>query len=289
MLPRVPRPVSSFSGFSCDGDEKRAVGVAVKVQEEEKPRKFAGFKPATKLTEEWQPPKEIDVFQFIIQSPHYGSIRLHAPELLNFFKSSRPLCEQWFQKHFETFRLDRKKVTIFLCIKDIKPCLDYWSSSPQQHHRQCQGKCGHFHVCKQFLFDVTHSAISCKQEHDFTSSQHNIDLVEKFSLKPLSTQQMKHLLVNAIPSVCKDYMEGNCSKAECEDVHICGDFVNNECVKLQGLCRFQHNQALSDTYANYVMNSYHIPDASTLKRSLIYFKKEEKKQNQFISQRKFPL
>ena len=222
----------------------------------------------------WTPPQEIDVCEFILKSPHNGSIDLngHTEFLKKFFKSQKSICLEWLKDNTEIFRFDRSETKIFLCVKDIKPCLDYWSFSSQHHHHQCQGKCDQFHVCKQFLFDVTHSAISCKQEHDFTSSQHNRDLVEKFSLKPLSTQQMKHLLVNTMPSVCKNYMQGKCSKTECEDVHICGDFVNNECVKSQGLCRFQHNQALSDYYANHVTNSYHISDASTLKRSLVYFK-----------------
>ena len=253
--------------------------------EEEKPRKFAGFKTKVKLVDEWQPPKEIDVFQLIIE--YFGSSSyLYDPHILTLFKNDRDLCKDWFQKHLDTFRISRniQQPIVYVCVKDIKACLDYWSPSPKQ---QCQGKCDHFHICKQFLCDVTHSAISCKQDHDFTTSQHNNSLLEKFS--PLSTKHMKCLLRNSMPSVCTRYMVKGCSgnAAMCDDVHICGDFVNNQCVKLDGLCPFQHEQALSDTNAQQIMDSFHIHDSMTLKRSLVYFKKEETKKNQFVSKRKF--
>lgn len=279
MKPRVPRPASSFPS-ACD--EKRDVGAPSKIIKNEKSRRFTGFKTTTKVNDEWQPPKEIDVFQLIMEN--FGSTDLNLPDIMKLFKNNDTLCKDWFQKHCGTFRINRSETMIFVCVKDIKPCHEYWSSLPEQ---QCQGKCDHFHVCKQFLFGVTHSAISCKQDHDFTTSQHNRNLLEKFSLQPLSTKQMTRLLVNAMPSVCTSYMTGKCNKTICEDIHICGDFVNNQCVKLKGLCRFQHEQALSDTNAQNVMNSFHIPDSMTLKRSLVYFKKEETKKNQFVSQRKF--
>ena len=231
----------------------------------------------------WTPPEEVEVCEFILKPPYDGSIAIIGKSeiLERFFKGQSALCLEWMEENQEIFRLSRNKEKVYVCVKDIKACLDYWSSLPSQ---QCQGKCGHFHVCKQFLCDVTHSAISCKQDHDFTTSQHNNSLLEKFSLKPLSTKHMKYLLRNSMPSVCTRYMVKGCSgnAAMCEDVHICGDFVNNQCVKLDGLCPFQHEQALSDTNAQQIMDSFHIQDSITLKRSLVYFKNgtEDKKQQQ---------
>ena len=233
----------------------------------------------------WSPPEEMQVCEFIIQSPYNSSVDLTAKignEFLEkFFKRQKSICLEWLEDKLEIFRLSPNKSKIFLCVKDIKPCLDYWSNSlqkPKQGKRQgCQGQCGHFHVCKQFLFDVTHSAFSCKQEHDFTSSLHNKSLVEKFSLTPLSTEQVKQLLFNSIPKVCTDYIQGECKEldSECQDLHICGDYVGGTCnepfERNDKTCNLMHYEAICK-FGYLFMESFHIPDIDQLKRNLVYFK-----------------
>ena len=53
-------------------------------------------------------------------------------------------------------------------------------------------------------------------------------------------------------------------------------------------CSFRHGEALPN-HADEIMKSFHISDASLLKKSLVYFKpkSDEKKKQEFLQQRKF--
>ena len=232
---------------------------------------FTGFSSFVKLESGWEPPSEMDVFTFIIQSPYFGQIPRDSPQLVEaFFKDHENECLKWFKEHSTSFRLNRSQKEVFLCVKDIKPCVNYWSSAG------CPGDCGLFHICKESLFDskIDHSEISCVKYHDF-SDTHNKGIIGKFSLEPLNTRHLKCLLKNTLPKVCEEYLNNQCTDLQqCENIHICGDFVNEKCKKLSALCSFRHEEALSDNHAEEIMKLYHISDTSLLLKSLVYFKQK---------------
>ncbi|XP_066933775.1 uncharacterized protein [Clytia hemisphaerica] len=273
------------SGEEFDSESETCQGVP-----DLKPKKtkgFTGFDSSAKLESGWEAPSEMDVFTFIIQYPYYGQIPLGSIQLMEaFFKGHEDECLKWFKDHSTTFRLDRSRNVVFLCVKNIRSCLDYWSESG------CiLGDCGSFHICKESLFDskTEHSAISCGKHHDF-SSAHNKGIIGKFSLEPLKTRQLKCLLKNTLPSVCEEYLENRCTDLQqCENIHICGDFVNGECRKHSALCSFRHEEALTDNHADEIMKLFHISDTLLLKKSLVYFKpkSEEKKKQEFLQQPTF--
>uniref|UniRef100_A0A7M5XJZ3 Uncharacterized protein n=2 Tax=Clytia hemisphaerica TaxID=252671 RepID=A0A7M5XJZ3_9CNID len=244
---------------------------------------FTGFDTTTKLTQEWEPPSELDVFKYIIQCRN-AHVKIKKNTICaHFFQSKLLLCLNWLKNHPDTFRLTRNKKEVFLCVKDIKLCVNYWSNAG------CLGDCGLFHICKESLFDISHSAISCGKHHDF-SSAHNKGIIGKFSLEPLNAPQLKCLLKNTLPSVCEEYLKNRCTDLQqCENIHICGDFVNGECRKHSALCSFRHEEALSDNHADEIMKLFHISDTSLLKKSLVYFKpkSEEKKKQEFLQQPTF--
>jgi len=180
----------------------------------------------------------------------------------------------WFKQHTHTFRLEKNETKVYVCAEQIRPCTDYWLPSGCKQLINC----GKFHVCKSFLYNVTHSEFSCRFSHNLLDV-YNQQVAKQLSLEPLSKVHRKYVLLNRLPVVCTKYLTGTCLSAAgvCPYVHVCGDFVNGECKKSGGLCHFQHEEAFTGAVGQYLKTAYHFPDSHTLRKNTVYLPARQKK------------
>lgn len=108
--------------------------------------------------------------------------------------------------------------------------------------RKCsKDNCTYLHICKAFLCGQHHSDGFCNQSHNIRD-QHNAAIISRSPvLKKCSNEVVNQVLLKScFPRVCSDYNKnsGVCPRKEkCHFMHICGDFVLNQC----SICPLSHN------------------------------------------------
>ncbi|XP_046845517.1 uncharacterized protein LOC124439336 [Xenia sp. Carnegie-2017] len=108
---------------------------------------------------------------------------------------------------------------------------------------QCSRKnCPFLHICKAFICQQPHNAEQCQLSHDF-HDEHNKIIMEKMGeISKESNKTIANVLFKSyFPRVCMEYNKnGNCPrKDKCHFLHVCGDYVLNQCSKSP--CSLNHN------------------------------------------------
>lgn len=122
---------------------------------------------------------------------------------------------------------------------NIKPrfCHDYVSE------KKCSKEnCVYLHICKAFVCGVQHCQNTCNRSHDIRSKHNEAILSQSMVLQNCTDQVVcTVLLKSCFPRVCTNYNKnktGVCPRGEkCNFLHICGDFVLNQCLS----CSLSHN------------------------------------------------
>ena len=118
--------------------------------------------------------------------------------------------------------------------RNVSMCLDYF-------HKTCDAfDCRKFHVCRNCLAGYCKDGDDCTKSVDF-SSEHNSRIIQGLNLHKLTEDDKKNLLFGSTLQVCLAYNNpGGCPDDDtCIRVHLCRNFVQNQCYKPQE-CTLSH-------------------------------------------------
>ncbi|CAC5401236.1 unnamed protein product [Mytilus coruscus] len=121
----------------------------------------------------------------------------------------------------------------------------------------------------------------CKLAHDFTN-QHNSRLIVRFGLENFKENQIKRVLNNHFPSICRDYnFHEKCKVGtkKCVNLHLCGSYKFGKC---EEQCKYKRTHKLSKDHNKWVLRAFEMrswPEDKILKSIYVPPKRVSSYQN----------
>ncbi|XP_052081214.1 uncharacterized protein LOC127719237 [Mytilus californianus] len=175
---------------------------------------------------------------------------------------------RWLEKHtmqFHIFKNNEKIEYILPYVKTAGVCSPY---NNRQYPGQCNYvNCRFLHVCRRFVRHVYCNFKGCRLAHDFTN-QHNSRLIVRFGLENFSENQIKMVLNNHFPSICKDYnFHERCKVGtkKCVNLHLCGSYKFGKC---EEPCKYKRTHKLNKDHNKWVLRAFEMtswPEEKILK------------------------
>ncbi|XP_071145050.1 uncharacterized protein [Mytilus edulis] len=197
-----------------------------------------------------------DIFDFVIKTFENGCTFEDFLLQCNLFSSSVDI-PRWFEKHLTQFHIFNNKEKIEYILPYVKTadiCSGY-------NNTRYPGKCGYgvnchfFHVCRRFVKNKYCNYKGCRLAHDF-KNPHNSRLVTQFGLENFSEKQIKTVLNNHSPSICRDYnFRKKCKvgKKKCIHLHLCGSYKFGKC---EEKCKHNQTHKLNNNHNKWVLQAF---------------------------------
>ncbi|XP_063410025.1 uncharacterized protein LOC134693216 [Mytilus trossulus] len=222
-----------------------------------------------------------DIFDFVITTFENGCTFEDFLLQCNLFPSSADI-PRWFEKHwmhFHIFKHGEKIEYILPYVKTADICYSY--NNPHVPGKCNNVNCNFLHVCRRFVRNIYCNFKGCSLAHDFTN-QHNSRLIVRFGLENFSENQIKRVLNNHFPSICRDYnFHEKCKvgKKKCVKLHLCGAYKFGKC---EESCKYKRTHKLNNDHNKWVLRAFEMmswPDKKILQHIYVPPKRVPSYQN----------
>ncbi|CAG2257947.1 PARP7S [Mytilus edulis] len=201
-----------------------------------------------------------EILDFVITTFENGCTFEDFVLQCNLFPSSADI-PRWFEKHLTQFHIFKKNEKIEYILPYVKTADICFGYNNPRFPGKCSYsvKCHFFHVCRRFVRNIYCNFKGCKLAHDFTNA-HNSRLLTQFRLENFSEKQIKTVLNNHFPSICRDYSFNEKCKVgtkKCVNLHLCGSYKFGKC---EEPCKYKRTHKLSKDHNKWVLRAFEMRD-----------------------------
>ncbi|KAK7093586.1 uncharacterized protein [Littorina saxatilis] len=185
----------------------------------------------------------------------------------NLFKGfSHEDAAEWLKhsNRFLTFEKNGVVKYVSVSYKEARSCFKYKKHNTD---RCVNETCPWFHICRDFIAGCCPWDSSCHFNHSFHTKS-NAKVCVEAGLQAFTDEEIRIISFRSSPVVCMKFGKGACQELDCPDIHICPQFLRDECN--DEACNFGH-LVKGPEHNNWVLTTYHmqgIPE-QTLRKMVI--------------------